>query len=202
MECKNCGSGNIMVTTMNRKVGNQQVKASCKCKCGEEWLEFQGMKVKCTGHKPSYTNKYAAGLDLKSNTEITIPAKETTIERIKRKISIFLGKEVGLQRNIVDIESQLAVEIPPGYFGMIVARSGLSFKRQIKLINDVGIIDEDYRGDIGIRLVNEGNEHYTIKAGDRVAQLIIIPYIQVGLEYVDELTETERGERGFGHSGR
>ena len=203
MECKNCGSGTLMVTTMNRKVGNQQVKASYKCmKCENQWFEIQEMKVICRGHKPSYTNKYAAGLDLKSNTEVNIPAKETTMERIKRKINIFFGKEVELQSNIADIESRLSVEIPRGYFGMVVARSGLSFKRQIKLINDVGIIDEDYRGDIGIRLVNEGTKPYTIKAGDRVAQMITIPYIQPELIYVDELGETERGRRGFGSSGR
>lgn len=137
------------------------------------------MRVKCKGHKPSYTNKYAAGLDLRSNSDIIIHP-----------------------RQIVDIDSKLAVEIPPGHFGMVVARSGLSYKRQIKLINDVGIIDEDYRGDIGIRLINEGKESYSIIAGDRVAQLIIIPYIQVNLKYVEELEETERNDKGFGSSGR
>lgn len=137
------------------------------------------MKVRCKGHKPSYTNKYAAGLDLRSNTEVLIRPGQ-----------------------IIDIESKLAIQIPAGHFGMMVARSGLSYKNQVKLINDVGVIDEDYRGDIGIRLVNEGKEHYKVNEGDRVAQLIIIPYIQVELEYVDELEETERGERGFGSSGR
>ena len=137
------------------------------------------MKIKCGGHKPSYTNKYAAGLDIRSNTDILIHPGQ-----------------------IVDVESKLAVEIPKGHFGMVVARSGLSYKRQIKLINDVGIIDEDYRGNIGIRLINEGSESYLIKAGDRVAQMIIIPYVQVDLEYVDELEKTERGKGGFGHSGR
>ena len=137
------------------------------------------MKVKCGGHKPSYTNRYAAGLDLRSNSDICIHPGQ-----------------------IRDVDSKLAMEIPKGHFGMIVARSGLSYKRQIKLINDVGIIDEDYRGNIGIRLINEGSESYLIKAGDRVCQMIIIPYTQVDLEYVDELEETERNEMGFGSSGR
>ena len=137
------------------------------------------MKVKCGGHKPSYTNKYAAGLDIRSNEDIHLIAG-----------------------NQADIETKLAIEIPPGHFGMVVARSGLAFKHQIKLINDVGIIDEDYRGNIGIRLINEGEEDYYIFEGDRVAQMIIIPYMQVDLEYVDELEETERGKRGFGSSGR
>lgn len=137
------------------------------------------MKLKCKGEKPSYANKYAAGLDLRTNEEITINPGD-----------------------IIDIKSKLAVEIPKGHFGMVVARSGLSYKRQIKLINDVGIIDEDYRGDIGIRLINEGEEPYTIKKGDRVAQMIIIPYIQPKLVHVDELEETERNTKGFGSTGR
>lgn len=137
------------------------------------------MKLRCKGHKPSYANEFAAGLDLRSNGEITLNPGE-----------------------IVDIKSKLAVEIPKGHFGMVVARSGLSYKRQIKLINDVGIIDEDYRGDIGIRLINEGKEPYKIEDGDRVAQMIIVPYIQPELVYVDELEETERGEKGFGSTGR
>lgn len=97
------------------------------------------MKAICKGHKPSYANKFAAGLDLRANNDIDISPGE-----------------------IVDIKSELAVSIPEGHFGMVVARSGLSYKRQIKLINDVGIIDEDYRGEIGIRLINEGKETYKI----------------------------------------
>lgn len=137
------------------------------------------MKVDCRGEKPFYTNNYAAGLDLKANEDVTI--------------------EVG---QIVDIKSMLAVELPRGHFGLIVARSGLSYKRQIKLINDVGIVDEDYRGDIGIRLINEGKEDYTIKKGDRVAQMVIVPYIQPRLIFVDKLEETDRGTDGFGSTGR
>ena len=137
------------------------------------------MKVKCTGEKPSYANKYAAGLDLRANEEVPINPGD-----------------------IVDIQSKLAVEIPHKCFGLVVARSGLSYKRQIKLINDVGIIDEDYRGDIGIRLINEGKEPYLIKKGDRVAQMIIIPYEQSKLKFVDKLDETQRGKNGFGSTGR
>lgn len=137
------------------------------------------MKVDCRGEKPFYTNLQAAGLDLKANEDATIKVGE-----------------------IVDIKSLLAVELPPGYFGLIVARSGLSYKRQIKLINDVGIVDEDYRGDIGIRLINEGKEDYTIKKGDRVAQMVIVPYIQPRIVFVEALEGTERGASGFGSTGR
>lgn len=136
------------------------------------------MKVRCTGEKPSYANDNAAGLDLRANEDVLIKPGQ-----------------------IIDIKSQLAMEIPPGYFGMVVARSGLSYKHQIKLINDVGIIDSDYRNDIGIRLINEGKEYYQIKSGDRIAQMIIIPYIQPKLAYVDELSVTDR-KGGFGSTGR
>lgn len=158
------------------------------------------MKVKCKGHKPSYTNRYAAGLDLRSNNYKTIYP-----DNYKNRLLNWLYNkfEIGKERpNIVDISSRLAVEIPKDYFGMLAARSGLSYKHQIKLINDIGIIDEDYRGDIGIRLINEGKKSYSIEAGDRVAQMIILPYIQVELEYVEELKETERNDNGFGSSGR
>lgn len=137
------------------------------------------MKAVCTGEKPSYANPFAAGLDLRSNEDVLIKPGQ-----------------------IIDIKSKLKVEIPVGHFGMVVARSGLSYERQIKLINDIGVIDEDYRGNIGIRLINEGVEYYQIKKGDRVAQMIIIPYIQADIEYVDELSETVRGAGGFGHTGR
>ena len=137
------------------------------------------MRVVCIGEKPSYANQFAAGLDIRSNEQV----------------DIFPG-------DIVDIETMLSMEIPNGHFGMVVARSGLSYKHQVKLINDIGVIDEDYRGNIGIRLINEGNEPYLIEVGDRIAQMIIIPYIQVELEYVNELSKTERGTGGFGHTGK
>lgn len=152
-------------------------------KLEEEYIErgriLPTMNVVCNGEKPSYANDYAAGLDLRANEQLIMAPGD-----------------------IVDIESMLAVEIPPGHFGMIVARSGLSYKNQIKLINDVGVVDEDYRGNIGIRLINEGTSIYEIKKGDRVAQMIIIPYTQVKLSYVDELSQTNRGKGGFGHTGR
>jgi len=160
------------------------------------------MKVKCTGEKPSYADKYAAGLDLRTNESVIIYPKENIIKKIKKIVNKILGKEVEQLLNIVDIKSQLAMEIPEGYFGMIVARSGLSFKYQIKLINDVGIVDSNFRGDIGIRLINEGKELYTIEKGDRVAQMILIPYIQPVLAYVYELSETDRGTNGFGSTGK
>lgn len=160
------------------------------------------MRIRCRGEKPSYTNLYAAGLDLKSNNDVVIHAKKNFFELIWFKIRRFFNKESEDYSNIVDVESKLGVEIPKGHFGMVVARSGLSIKHQIKLINDVGVIDEDYRGDIKLRLVNEGKKDYKIKKGDRIAQMIVIPYIQPDLVFVDNLSETERGNKGIGSTGR
>lgn len=137
------------------------------------------MKIVCTGEKPSYANEYAAGLDIRSNTDVLIKAGE-----------------------VADIETRLAVEIPKGHFGLVGPRSGLGFNHQITLINDVGFIDEDYRGNIGLRLINEGKNDYHIGKGDKVAQMVIIPYKQVSITYVDKLNETNRGTGGFGHTGK
>jgi dUTP pyrophosphatase len=90
------------------------------------------------------------------------------------------------------------VAIPSGYVGMIASKSGL----MLKGLTARGIIDSGFRGSIGIVLYNHGNEGYLVKEGDKIAQLIIVPIEIPELEYVDELDETERGDGGFGSSGR
>lgn len=182
MRCKSCNSDYIVVSVINKRVGNKLLTANYEClNCKTTWFEVEKMKVVCKGEKPSYTNEYAAGLDIRANNN--------------EPITIYPGEYTSVPTN-------LAVEIPRGHFGMIVPRSGLGFKHRITLINDVGIIDEDYRGKIGIKLVNDSNKPYMIEKGDRVAQMIIIPYIQPKLIFVDELEETERGNKGFGSTGR
>ena len=98
--------------------------------------------------------------------------------------------------------SGYAFEIPEGYFGGVFPRSGLSTKHGIRLANCVAVIDSSYRGEVKIPLFNDSNEAYTIRNGDRVAQLIIIPYAAETIEEVDDLSDTDRGDGGFGHSGR
>lgn len=139
------------------------------------------MEVKADGNRPSYANKYAAGLDIRASIDSPITIKSG---------------------EVAEVPTKLAVAIPNGCFGLVTIRSGLGFKHGITLINNVGIIDEDYRGYIGIKLVNNGKADYTIIDGDRVAQMIIIPYIQPAVIFVDKLNETQRGKRGFGSSGR
>lgn len=100
------------------------------------------------------------------------------------------------------INTGLSIEIPDGYFGAIFARSGLATKQGIRPANCVGVIDSDYRGNVIVALHNDTNEPFTVVDGDRIAQLVILPYLPVAFEEVDELTDTERGDGGFGSTGK
>ena len=95
----------------------------------------------------------------------------------------------------------IAIECPKGYFAGIFARSGLATKQGLRPANCVGVVDSDYRGEIIVAIHNDSDKIRYIENGDRIAQLIIIPYLSVELEKVKELTETERGDGGFGSTG-
>lgn len=99
------------------------------------------------------------------------------------------------------IPTGIAIECPRGYFAMVVSRSGLA-KRGLFVTNSPGIIDPDYRGELHVLLYNGGYEAYYVKHGDRIAQLIVMPFHGAKVREVTELTETERGESGFGSTGR
>ena len=101
---------------------------------------------------------------------------------------------------LAELETHLAVEIPSGCFGMLVVRSGYGW-RGLSMLNAVGIIDCDYRGEIGIKLVNHGHDVITVEPGVRVAQMVIVPFLQVTLERTAGLGDTKRGSRGFGSTG-
>ena len=101
------------------------------------------------------------------------------------------------------IPTGIAIALPdPGYVALVFARSGLGIKKGVCLSNGVGVIDSDYRGEIGVGLVNLSGESYTVQPGDRIAQLMVVPVVQPELRFVDELDETERGRGGFGSTGR
>ena len=138
------------------------------------------MKLVCHRHRPTYSNGHAAGLDLRIMTDepLIIPPE-------------------GHSRIMTGVH----MEIPAGYFGLIAIRSGLG-SRGLTLSNSVGIIDEDYRGEIMIPVYNHGTETFQLEDGERVAQLILIPTAQADLVFVDQLGETDRGTEGFGSSGR
>jgi dUTP pyrophosphatase len=99
------------------------------------------------------------------------------------------------------IPTGLALAIPLGYEGQVRPRSGLALKHGIGLINSPGTIDSDYRGEIGIALINLGPKPFTLHRGDRIAQLVINRVYQTAIRLVEDLDQTERGDGGFGHSG-
>ncbi len=141
------------------------------------------MKLKVrslSGFYPEYATSGASGMDLHAYTEEPI-----VLQPMERKL----------------IPTGIFIEIPEGYEGQIRARSGLAIKHGLGLVNSVGTIDSDYRGELRIPMINWGSEAYTINNGDRIAQLVIAAYARVEVESCEELSDTERGEGGFGHTG-
>lgn len=130
---------------------------------------------------PTYGTNYAAGCDLYACTD----------EKIR-----FNPGETKL------IKTGIAMELPEGYAGLIYARSGLASKRGLAPANKVGVIDSDYRGEIMVALHNHTNEVKEIEAYERIAQLIVTPYVKAVFNEVDSLDETERGNKGFGSTGK
>ena len=103
----------------------------------------------------------------------------------------------------VVVPSGIAIALPSSeYVALLFARSGLAAKGGVCLANGVGVIDSDYRGEIGVALLNTGSDPYTILPGDRIAQLMVTPVVQPAVELVEELPETTRGAGGFGSTGR
>ena len=135
---------------------------------------------------PAYETAGAAGADLRAN----LPEEH-------RALGIVLAP---MERRIVP--TGLRVEIPEGFEMQIRPRSGLALKHGITLPNTPGTIDSDYRGPLGVLLINLGIEPYIIHHGDRIAQAVIAPVVQVTWETVEALGETARGENGFGSTGR
>jgi len=97
--------------------------------------------------------------------------------------------------------TNISIEIPQGYFGGIYARSGIATKRGLRPSNCVGIVDSDYRGNIIVALHNDSEEYQIVEPNERIAQIIIQPYLNVAFDVTDELNGTERGESGFGSTG-
>jgi len=129
---------------------------------------------------PEYKTLGASGMDLLANNDVPV-----TIMPMERTL----------------IPTGLFLEIPLGYEGQVRARSGLSIKNGITLVNCVGTIDSDYRGELKIPVINLGSEPFTIQNGDRVAQLIITRYERIDWDNSEELDETNRGVGGFGSTG-
>lgn len=142
------------------------------------------MKVKIVKNNPfnlpAYETKGSAGVDLQANVESHIVLKP-------------------MERALVP--TGLFIEIPEGYEAQVRARSGLAIKHGISLVNGIGTIDSDYRGEIKVILINLGDKEFIINNGDRIAQMVFIKHEQASFELVEVLGDTERGAGGFGHTG-
>lgn len=103
--------------------------------------------------------------------------------------------------NTVKIKTGIAIELPTSYVGLIFARSGLSIEKNLAPANKVGVCDSDYRGEYIVALRNGGDTSYIVKNGDRIAQLVVVPVLSLNFKEVENLSETKRGENGFGSTG-
>lgn len=132
---------------------------------------------------PSYETTGAAGADVRAN----LPDRASVILAPGERVLVPTG---------------LRLEIPAGYEIQIRPRSGLALKHGITLPNTPGTIDSDYRGPLGVIVMNAGQEAFTIAHGDRIAQMVLAPVLQARFELTDNLSDTERGAGGFGSTGR
>ena len=138
-------------------------------------------KLKENATLPTYGSEYAAGADLYAciDSELSFEPGQTIM-----------------------VPTGLAMEIPVGYAGLIYARSGLATKKGLAPANKVGVVDADYRGEIMVSLHNHSNETKSIEPNERIAQLVITPYLTACFEETSELSDTARGAGGFGSTGR
>jgi dUTP diphosphatase len=130
---------------------------------------------------PAYATEMSAGMDLRAN--LSEPVVLKPLERCLIPTGLFIA-------------------LPAGYEAQVRPRSGLALKKGITLLNSPGTIDADYRGEIGVILVNLSSEEFVVNDGERIAQLVIARYEQIQWEMVDTLDETQRGAGGFGHTGK
>lgn len=143
------------------------------------------MKIQIVNHShhdlPQYATAQSAGLDLRANIDEPI-----TLQPMERRL----------------VPTGLRIALPEGYEAQVRPRSGLALKHGITLLNTPGTIDADYRGEIGVIMVNLSTEPFTINDGDRIAQLVIARFEQAEWQPVTSLDTTERGDGGFGHTGK
>ncbi|GLI38839.1 dUTP diphosphatase [Geobacter hydrogenophilus] len=130
---------------------------------------------------PCYMTVHAAGMDLCADL-----GDDLVLNPGERKL----------------VPTGLAIALPDGFEAQVRPRSGLALKHGIALVNSPGTIDPDYRGEIGVILINHGSEPFVVRRGERIAQMVFAPFARAELVEVDELDETARGEGGFGHTGR
>lgn len=140
------------------------------------------IKVVNKGHQPlpQYATEQSAGMDLRANIETPI-----TLKPMERRL----------------IPTGLHIALPKGYEAQVRPRSGLALKKGVTVLNSPGTVDADYRGEVGVLLINLSQEDFVVNDGERIAQMIIARHEQGVFETVEVLDETERGEGGYGHTG-
>ncbi len=144
-------------------------------------MDFKVKKLDPRAIIPTYATRNSAGADLYNMKDSPVEiAPHTTVM----------------------IKTGLAVEIPEGYVGLVFARSGIASKRGLAPANKVGVIDSDYRGEWMVALHNHSDMPAAVDGGERIAQVVVVPYVGGSFTVVDELSETERGEGGFGSTGK
>jgi dUTP pyrophosphatase len=139
------------------------------------------LRKESTNPLPRYMTKHAAGMDLYAELE-----SDLTISPGERAL----------------IATGIALAVPDGYEAQIRPRSGLALRNGISLVNSPGTIDSDYRGEIGLIVINHGAEPFIVKSGDRIAQMVFAKFARATLQEVSELDETARNSGGFGHTGK
>jgi len=136
------------------------------------WISYKG------NYKPTYQTADSAGCDLQSDEDLSIRPGEWRA-----------------------VSTGVYLEIPTNFYGQVCPRSGLAARYGVTVLNSPGIVDSDYRGEVKVLLINLGKEEYSIKKGDRIAQLIFLPCFQGRFSQVSELSVTARGAGGFGSTG-
>lgn len=173
-------AGNTSLPAL-KKAAEKNTSYPKKYKAGKRTaMQIKFKKLNDGATVPTYGSEYAAGADLYAagNGDTRIAPGETKM-----------------------IHTGIAVEIPEGLVGLVYARSGLASKKGLAPANKVGVIDSDYRGEIMVALHNHGTETATVSDGDRVAQLVIAPFIRAEYTEASELSDTVRGAGGFGSTG-
>jgi len=127
---------------------------------------------------PSYAHASDAGMDVRSVEDVTVPAKGRVL-----------------------VHTGLVMMLPPMFEAQVRPRSGLALKHGITVLNTPGTIDAGYRGEVGVILANFGDSDFEVKKGDKIAQIVVAPVLQAGIEEADEIDETDRGSGGFGSTG-
>lgn len=143
-------------------------------------IELEIQRLDQRAQLPRYMTEHAAGMDLYACLEgpVTLAPGERTL-----------------------VSTGIALAIPPGFEGQVRARSGLALRHGLALVNAPGTIDADYRGEIGVLMINLGNEQVVLKHAERIAQLVITPVMQAQMREVESLSATHRNDGGFGHTG-